>query len=62
VNTVYFGPDPFIPVPTISTVNTIRKLKNNSALGEDLINAEINKYENRDLWECMCNLITDMEL
>jgi hypothetical protein len=62
VNTVYFGPDPFIPVPTFSIVDTVRKLKNNSALGEDLINVELNKHGGTELWECIRNLIVDTEL
>ena len=62
MNTVYFGPDSFIPVPTFSIVNTIRKLKNSFALGEDLINAELHKHGGRELWECICNLIMDTEL
>jgi hypothetical protein len=61
VNTVHFGPDPFIPVPTFSIVDTIRRLKN-SVLGENLINAELNKHGGRVLWECIRNLIVDKEL
>jgi len=62
VNTVYFGPDPFIPVPTFSIVDTVGELRNNSALGEYLINAELNKHGGREIWECIHNLIMDIEL
>jgi hypothetical protein len=40
--------------------DTIRKLKKNGALGEDLINAELIKYGGRELWKCIHNLIMDI--
>ena len=61
MNTVHFGPDPFIPVPTISMAyDTTRKLKNNQAPGEYLIKAALIKYAGRRLWKCINNLIVDM--
>jgi hypothetical protein len=61
VNKVHFGPDPFIPVPTISMVcDNIIKLKNKRASGEYLIKAELIKYGGRGLWKSIHNLIVDI--
>lgn len=61
VNTVHFGPDPFIPFATISMVyDTTRKLKNNRATGEYLIKTALIKYAGRRSWKCIHNLIVDI--
>jgi hypothetical protein len=56
--TVFFGPELHIPVPTTTEVyDTIRKIKDNRAPGEDAITAELIKKGGNHLWENIHQLI-----
>jgi hypothetical protein len=49
--TVYFGPELHTPEPTTTEVNdTIRKMKDNRAPGEDAITAKLIKKGGKRLW------------
>jgi hypothetical protein len=56
VETVYFGPELHISVPTVIEVyDTIRRMKDNRAPGEDATTAELIKESGRSLWKIFTN-------
>jgi hypothetical protein len=58
VETVYFGPELHIFVPTVIEVyDTSRKMKDNRAPREDAITAELIKEGGRSLWKNIHQLI-----
>jgi hypothetical protein len=55
---VYLGPELHISVPTVIEVyDTIRRMKDNSAPGEDAVTAELIKGGGRSLWKNIHQLI-----
>jgi hypothetical protein len=61
VETVYFGPELHIFVPTVIEVyDTIRRIKYNRAPGEDAITAELIREGGRSLWKNIHQLIVSI--
>jgi hypothetical protein len=59
--TVFFGPELHIPVPTVTEVyGAIRRMKNIRAPGEDIITAELIKEGRRCLWKNIYQLIVSV--
>jgi sorting nexin-29 len=59
--TVYFGPELHIPEPSTSEVyDTVRKMKDNRAPGEDATMAELIKKGGKHLWENIHQLIVSI--
>jgi hypothetical protein len=59
--TVFFGPELHIPVPTVTEVHgTIGRMESNGFPGEDSITAELIKEGGRRLWKNICQLIVSV--